>query len=143
MSHVGRCQMANMFLCVKRSLHSRDAYFHRIRVYALVSAHRRLIEAELEGLSEKQLDFHDTSSEKEWMWWSFRTKFLTSPGTLWFSPKNVLVIFCGLWGMFPSRLFETNTKWDRVLDTDLFWEVPDVLANLRLGISWLTKLVAE
>jgi hypothetical protein len=55
----------------------------------------------------------------------------------------VLVIFCGLWGMFPSRLFETNTKWDRVLDTDLFWEVPDVLANLRLGISWLTKLVAE
>jgi len=74
MSHVGRCQMANMFLCVKRSLHSRDAYFHRIRVYALVSAHRRLIEAELEGLSEKQLDFHDTSPEKEWMWWSFRTQ---------------------------------------------------------------------
>jgi len=30
-----------------------------------------------------------------------------------------------------------------VLDTDLFWEVPDLLANLRLGIGWLTKLVEE
>ena len=36
-----------------------------------------------------------------------------------------------------------NNRWDRVLDTDLFWEVRDLLAKLRLGISWLTQVVQE
>ena len=61
----------------------------------------------------------------------------------WFLLKNVLVIFYGLWETFLSRSYGPNTKWDRVLDTDLFWEVPDLLAKLRLGIGWLTKLVDE
>tara|TARA_B110000196_G_scaffold48888_1_gene39564 strand:+ start:162 stop:887 length:726 start_codon:yes stop_codon:yes gene_type:complete len=107
------------------------------------------IEAEIAGLSEKQLDFHDTSPEKEWMWWSCRTQVShIAWDALVFTKKRAGHL---LWPMgdvpepivWAEHQMGPNSKWDRVLDTDLFWEVPDLLDNLRLGIGWLTKLVDE
>jgi hypothetical protein len=32
---------------------------------------------------------------------------------------------------------------DRVLDEDLFWELPDLLEKVALGLSWLERVVTE
>jgi hypothetical protein len=36
-----------------------------------------------------------------------------------------------------------GAKWDRVLDEDQYREVPDLLAKLDLGLSWLERVVTE
>ena len=36
-----------------------------------------------------------------------------------------------------------DARWDRVLDEDRYWAMPDILAKLELGISWLDRVVGE
>jgi hypothetical protein len=107
------------------------------------------VEAETLVLSREQLDFHDSSPKKEWMWWSCRTQIShIAWDSLIFTKRRAGHL---LWpnGDVPEPInwvdhqMGPNNRWDRVLDTDLFWEVPDLLAKLRLGISWLTQVVQE
>lgn len=107
------------------------------------------IEAETLELSGEQLDFHNSSPEKEWMWWSCRRQIShIAWDSLVFTKRRAGHL---LWpnGDVPEPInwvdhqMGPNNRWDRVLDTDLFWEVPDLLAKLRLGISWLTQVVQE
>lgn len=107
------------------------------------------VEAEAAGLSTDQLDFHDGSPEKEWMWWSCRTQIShIAWDALVFTKRRAGHL---LWpdGDVPEPInwvdhqMGPNNRWDRVLDTDLYWEVPDLLTKLRLGIEWLSELVEE
>ena len=107
------------------------------------------VEAEIAGLTDEQLDFHDPSPEREWMWWSCRRQVShiawdalvftkrRAGHLLWPNEATPEPINWGEHQMGP------NNKWDRLLDADLFWEVPDLLDKLKLGISWLTRLVEQ
>ena len=107
------------------------------------------VEAELAGLSDDQLDFHDLAPENEWMWWSCRTQIShIAWDALVFTKRRAGHL---LWpdGDIPQPIdwgehqMGPNNKWDRVLDTDLFWQIPEILTHLKLGVSWLTRLVEE
>jgi len=107
------------------------------------------VEAEIAGLSDDQLDFHNTAPEKEWMWWSCRTQVShIAWDALVFTKRRAGHL---LWpnGDIPHPINWTehqmgpNNKWDRILDTNLFWQIPDILSQLRLGIDWLTTLVED
>lgn len=107
------------------------------------------VEAEIVGLTDDQLDFHDPSPEREWMWWSCRRQVShiawdalvftkrRAGHLLWPDEATPDAINWGEHQMGP------NNKWDRFLDPELFWEVPDLLDKLNLGISWLTRLVEQ
>ena len=107
------------------------------------------VEAEIAGLTDDQLDFHDPSPEREWMWWWCRRQVShiawdalvftkrRAGHLLWPDEATPDPINWGEHQMGP------NNKWDRFLDPELFWEVPDLLDKLNLGISWLTRLVEQ
>ena len=115
--------------------------------------YRRIVEwitTETEGLTDEQLDFDDLAPENEWMWWSARRQ-ISHIGwdSLVFTSRR-----CGnlLWpdGNVPIPIVWADhlmgrggAKWDRVLDEDLFWQVPDLLAKIEVGIGWLERVVAE
>jgi hypothetical protein len=107
------------------------------------------VEAETLVLSREQLDFHDSSPEKEWMWWSCRRQIShIAWDALVFTKRRAGHL---LWpdGDVPEPInwlehqMGAQNKWDRVLDENLFWELPQLFAHLRLGISWLTQVVQE
>jgi len=107
------------------------------------------VEAEIADLSDAQLDFHDMSPDKEWMWWSCRTQVShIAWDALVFTKRRAGHL---LWpnGDIPQPInwvehqMGPDNKWDRVLDTDFFWQISDILNHLRLGIDWLTRLVDE
>jgi hypothetical protein len=114
--------------------------------------YRRLVEwlqAETAGLTTAQLDFDDTSPDKEWMWWSIRRQIShISWDALVFTHRR-----CGklLWpdGDEPEPVvwehhhLGPGMKYDRLLDEDLYWEVPDLIAKMEIGIGWLERVVAE
>lgn len=114
--------------------------------------YRQLVEwvrAEVAGLTTEQLDFDDTSPEKEWMWWSIRRQVShIAWDALVFTHRR-----CGslLWpdGDDPAPIvwehhhFGPNMKYDRLLDEDLFWEVSDLIAKMEIGIGWLERVVNE
>ena len=108
------------------------------------------IETEVAGLTDEQLDFDDLSPENEWMWWSVRRQ-VSHIGwdALVFTSRR-----CGslLWpdGDVPSPIVwkdhlmaKEPPRWDRVLDENLYWAIPDVLAKIEMGIGWLERVVAE
>ncbi len=107
------------------------------------------LRAELDGLSEAQLDFDDRSPDREWMWWSIRRQ-LSHIGwdSLVFTHRRCASL---LWpdGEDPQPIVWEHhhggpaMKYDRMLDEDLFWAVPDLLAKVELGVSWLTRVVTE
>jgi hypothetical protein len=114
--------------------------------------YRRLIEwmtTEVDGLTDEALDFDDLSPDNEWMWWSIRRQ-VSHIGwdSLVFTSRR-----CGalLWpdGNVPNpivwdeHLLGRRAKWDRVLDEDLYWQIPDLLAKVETGIGWLERVVAE
>ena len=107
------------------------------------------VEAEIAGLTDEQLDFHDPSPEREWMWWSCRRQVShIAWDALVFTKRRAGHLLWPIeatpepinWG---EHQMGPNNKWDRLLDADLFWEVPDLLDKLKLGISWLTRLVEQ
>jgi hypothetical protein len=36
-----------------------------------------------------------------------------------------------------------HMKYDRLLDEDLYWELPDLLEKLEVGLGWLERVVAD
>ena len=114
--------------------------------------YRRLIEwleAELVGLSTEQLDFDNRSPETEWMWWSIRRQVShIAWDALVFTHRRCAHL---LWpdGDEPAPVvwkhhhLGPEMKYDRVLDEDLYWEIPDLLSKMAIGIEWLERVVAE
>jgi len=114
--------------------------------------YRQLIgwtQTEVAGLSDAQLDYDDLDPDREWMWWSIRRQVSHMAwDSLVFTYRR-----CGdlLWpaGDKPSPIVWEDHRlgsgkgWDRVLDEDLYWQVPDLIAKLEVGISWLERVVAE
>jgi hypothetical protein len=105
--------------------------------------------AEVDGLSDEQLDFDDTSPEREWMWWSIRRQVShIAWDALVFTHRR-----CGhlLWpdGNDPAPVvwehhhLGPNMKYDRVLDEDAYWELPDLVAKIAIGNGWLARVVSE
>ncbi len=114
--------------------------------------YRRLIEwieAEVAGLTAAQLDVDDRSPDKEWMWWSIRRQVShIAWDALVFTHRRCSSL---LWpdGDEPEPVvwkhhhLGKEMKYDRVLDEDLFWEVPDLIDKMAVGIGWLERVVEE
>ena len=105
--------------------------------------------AEVDGLGAEQLDFDSHDADKEWMWWSIRRQISHMAwDALVFSRRRCDSL---LWpdGDIPSPIvwehhrIGPGQRYDRVLDESLYWEVPDLLDKLRLGISWLERVVTS
>jgi hypothetical protein len=114
--------------------------------------YRRLVEwveAEVAGLTDNQLDLDDLSHDKEWMWWSIRRQVShIAWDALIFSHRRCAHL---LWpdGDEPEPIvwkhhhLGPEMKFDRVLDEDLYWALPDLVAKMAVGIGWLERVVAE
>ncbi len=114
--------------------------------------YERLVEwlrAEVEGLTTEQLDFDDTSPDREWMWWSIRRQVShIAWDALVFTHRRCSSL---LWteGDDPEPIvwkhhhLGPDMKFDRLLDEDLFWEMPDLIAKMKIGIGWLQRVVRE
>ena len=114
--------------------------------------YRRLVDwvrAETDGLTSDELDFDDTSPDNEWMWWSIRRQVShIAWDALVFTHRR-----CGhlLWpdGDEPEPIvwqhhhLGPNMKYDRRLDEDLYWEIPDLISKMEIGIGWLERMVTE
>ncbi|WP_419920386.1 hypothetical protein [Candidatus Poriferisodalis sp.] len=109
----------------------------------------RWARTEIDGLSDEQLDFDDQAPSNEWMWWSIRRQVSHIAWvSLIFSKRR-----CGalLWpdGDIPEPIKWSehhqgrNHKHGLRLDPALFWEIPDLLDKLDLGLSWIRRVVAE
>jgi hypothetical protein len=107
------------------------------------------VENEVEGLTTEQLDYDDRSPDREWMWWSPRRQVShIAWDALVFTHRR-----CGhlLWpdGDEPAPIawehhhLGPQMKFDRVLDEDPYWEIPDLVAKMKIGIGWLERVVAE
>ncbi len=114
--------------------------------------YRRLLgwlEAEVAGLTTAQLDLDDRSPDKEWMWWSIRRQVShIAWDALVFTHRRCAHL---LWpeGNEPQPIVWEHhhlgpaMKYDRVLDEDLYWEIPDLIDKLSIGIGWLERVVAD
>lgn len=114
--------------------------------------YRRLVEwvtAEVAGLTDEQLDFDNLSPETEWMWWSIRRQVShIAWDALVFTHRRCARL---LWpdGNEPEPVvwkhhhLGPEMKSDRLLDEDLFWEVPDLIEKMSIGIGWLEQVVAD
>lgn len=107
------------------------------------------LRAELAGLTDEQLDLDDTSPDREWMWWSIRRQ-VSHIGwdVLVFTHRRCASL---LWpdGNDPQPVvwehhhLGRQMKYDRMLDEDSFWALPDLLDKVELGVSWLARVVNE
>jgi hypothetical protein len=105
--------------------------------------------AEVDGLTDAQLDLDDLSPDKEWMWWSIRRQVshmawdalifsyrrcasLLFPDT---DPPEVIV--------WSDHRLGPKARWDRVLDEDRYWGLPVIFEKWQVGIDWLTRTVTE
>ena len=103
--------------------------------------------AEVAGLTEAQLDVADAHPDREWMWWSIRRQVShMASDALVFSHRRCTTL---LWpdGNIPTPIVWAHhhlgpaMKDDRMLDKALFWQMPDLLAKLELGLCWLERVV--
>ncbi len=107
------------------------------------------IRAETAGLDDEVLDFDDQSPDREWMWWSIRRQVShVAWDALVFTHRRCSHL---LWpdGDEPNPVVWEHhhlgpaMKYDRVLDEDLYWEVPDLIDKMAIGIGWLDRVVRE
>ena len=102
----------------------------------------RMISAEVEGLSDEQLDFE--SDRWEWSKWSIRRNLshVASGDYRWLLLR---------WGpqLFPEGLPDIadldnimNSPYDRRLDENVYWEVSSILAVLRRGLELCHSVLA-
>jgi hypothetical protein len=105
--------------------------------------------AETENLTPEQLDFHDDSPDKEWMWWSIRRQVSHMAwDALIFSRRRCAEL---LWpaGDIPTPIIwedhrlGSGMKYDRMLDKEKFWELPDLFGRLQIGTDYLHRVVTE
>ena len=107
------------------------------------------VKAEVEGLSEAQLDFDDRRPDREWMWWSIRRQVSHMAWDSLVFPHRRCANFLWPDGNDPEPIvwahhhMGPNMKYDRMLDEDLFWQLPDLLDKLELGLDWLARVVTE
>ena len=118
----------------------------------LMPPYRRLVDwlrAETDGLTDQQLDVDDSSPDKEWMWWSIRRQVShIAWDALVFTHRRCASL---LWpdGDEPEPVvwkhhhIGPEMKCDRRLDEDLYWEVPDLIAKMEIGIGWLEQVVND
>ncbi len=114
--------------------------------------YRRLkewIEIEVAGLTDEQLDFDNTSPETEWMWWSIRRQVSHIGWDALVFPHRRCAHLLWPDGDDPEPVvwkhhhLGPEMKYDRVLDEDLYWAIPDLVAKMAIGIGWLERVVAE
>ncbi|MEM7340711.1 MAG: hypothetical protein AAF467_18790 [Actinomycetota bacterium] len=104
---------------------------------------------EIDGLTDAQLDYDDLHPEREWMWWSIRRQISHMAWDSLVFPRRRCAEL--LWPdttppepiSWRDHRLGPDAKWDRVLDEDTYWAVPDILDKLELGISWLDRVVRE
>jgi hypothetical protein len=107
------------------------------------------IDIELAGLTDDQLDYDNLSPETEWMWWSIRRQVshIAWDALVFTSRRCRKLLWPG--GDVPTpivwedHLLGGNAKYDRVLDEDTYWQIPDLVAKVEVGIQWLERVVAE
>ena len=102
-----------------------------------------LIAPEVEGLSDEQLDF--SSDRWEWSKWSIRTQLSHMASLLY---RWMLL----RWGdtLFPDGEHGVEdvegvaqSKNDRRMDDDRYWELPTILQGLREGINLVRRVLSE
>ncbi len=107
------------------------------------------VEAEVDGLTDAQLDFDDPRLDREWMWWSIRRQVSHMAWDSLVFPYRRCADLLWPGAAPPEPIVWTDHRlgpaaiYDRQLDTSLFWQMPDLLDKLALGISWLERVVAE
>jgi len=107
------------------------------------------VRAETEGLTDNQLDFDDLDPDSEWMWWSIRRQVShIAWDALVFTHRRCAPL---LWpdGNDPEPIvwqhhhLGPDMKYDRVLDEELYWEIPVLIEKMQIGIGWLERVVNE
>ena len=104
---------------------------------------------ETDGLTHRQLDFDNSAPDKEWMWWSPRRQVSHMAWDALIFPWRRCSDL--LW---PDEAVPAPIDWrhhhlgsggayDRVLDENVFWELPELYEKLELGVSWLERVVTE
>lgn len=107
------------------------------------------LKPELAGLTTTQLDFDDRHPDREWMWWSIRRQVSHMAWDSLVFPRRRCAQLLWPDGDVPEPIdwddhrLGPRARWDRVLDEDRFWDVPDLLEKLELGIGWLHRAVTE
>ena len=107
------------------------------------------LDRELAGLDDAQLDFDDDHPDREWMWWSIRRQVSHMAWDSLVFPRRRCADLLWPNGDIPDPIgwddhrLGPSAKWDRVLDENRYWAIPDLRAKLDLGIGWLTRAVEE
>jgi hypothetical protein len=107
------------------------------------------LKPEIAGLATAELDFDDDHPDREWMWWSIRRQVSHMAWDSLIFPRRRCVDLLWPDGNVPEPIdwadhrLGPRAKWDRVLDEDRYWQIPDLLDKLELGIGWLTRAVEE
>lgn len=105
--------------------------------------------AEVDGLTEAQLDFDDTHPEREWMWWSIRRQVSHMAWDALVFPHRRCADLLWPDGNVPAPIVWEHhhlgpaMKYDRMLDEDVFWQMHDLLEKFELGLLWLDRVVTE
>ena len=103
----------------------------------------RMISTEVEGLTERHLDFQ--SEQWEWSKWSIRRNLshMASGDFRWFLIR---------WGrqLFPHGLPEvgdldslSSPKYDRRLDEDIYWDADDIKGKIREGLAMCWSILSS
>jgi hypothetical protein len=107
------------------------------------------IAAEVDGLTEAQLDYDDLHPDREWMWWSIRRQVSHMAWDSLIFPHRRCTALLWPTGEIPAPIvwedhrLGPGSRWDRVLDEDRYHAVPDLLAMLDVGLAWLERVVTE
>lgn len=105
--------------------------------------------AEVAGLTDAQLDFHDDHPDREWMWWSIRRQVSHNAWDALVLPYRRCADL--LWPSadppepikWDEHRMGPNARFDRMLDPELFWAMPELIEKLELGLGWLERVVTE
>lgn len=109
----------------------------------------RWARAEVDGLTDTELDFHDPSPDREWMWWSIRRQVSHMAWDALVFPYRRCAHLLWPDGDVPEPIswddhrLGPRARFDRMLDPQRFGELSDIFAMLDLGTSWLHRVVTE